>query len=157
MNEAKKGAARLLGCYRTGDANDPETYIAAVVAVLEQYPINTIRAVTAPATGIASKLKWLPSIAEIKEACEAEGPSWSMRYADEWERGARAMIAQRETLAIADQRPRKTYAQLVAECQAVGIMIGPKKPASALAFDAFCEKYKISKEQWDAIPNAKDG
>ena len=68
--EAKKGAARLLGCYRTGDANDPQTYIAAVVTVLQQYPIQIIRAVTEPATGIASKLKWLPSIAEIKEACE---------------------------------------------------------------------------------------
>jgi len=70
LSEAKRGARRLLGCYRTGDANDPETYIAAVVSVLARYPDSVIRDVTEPATGLPAKLKWLPSISEIREECD---------------------------------------------------------------------------------------
>lgn len=70
LTEAKKGASRLLGCYRTGDANDPETYIAAVVSVLSRYDVEIMREVTEPATGLPSRLKWLPSISEIREECE---------------------------------------------------------------------------------------
>lgn len=70
LTEAKRAASRLLGCYRTGDANDPETYIAAVVSILNRYPLEVIAEVTEPATGLPGKLKWLPSIAEIREECE---------------------------------------------------------------------------------------
>lgn len=70
---AKQGAGQLLGCFRTGDAHDPKIYIAAVVAVLERFPVATIKAVTDPSTGLPSKLKWLPTLAEITEACEVHG------------------------------------------------------------------------------------
>lgn len=65
-------AAILVGCFRKADAGDPEIYTAAVVAVLSRYPVEVAAAVTEPATGLPSKLKWLPSIAEITEACEQE-------------------------------------------------------------------------------------
>ena len=72
---AIEGAKVLLGCYRTGEANDPEVYAKSVVAVLAEYPVDVIHAVCDPRYGIASKLKWLPTIAELKEACEvAMGP-----------------------------------------------------------------------------------
>lgn len=63
-------ARLLLGCYRTGDANDPETYVAAIAAVLARYPEEIITAVTHPVSGIAVEVKWLPSVLEVKEACE---------------------------------------------------------------------------------------
>ena len=110
MSAAKAGAARLLGCYRSGDAHDPETYIAAVVAVLAAYPAEVIRAVTEPASGIASTVKWLPAIAEIKEACEARMPSRSARWAESWDRAAAAQLAQRQTLALTDRRRRPQLA-----------------------------------------------
>jgi hypothetical protein len=153
LSAAKKGAIRLLGCYRTGDANDPETYVTAVVAVLERYPVEIICAVTAPATGLASKSKWLPAVAEIRDACE--DLVRTTKYAREWEAQARAQIAGREALAIEHHRPKKTYEQLVAECRAVGIMIGPKGPSHAVDVAAVRQKYGISQEDWDAIPNAK--
>jgi hypothetical protein len=68
----KLAAARamiLMGCYRKTDANDPEVYVAAVVAVLTRYLPEVAIAVTEPATGLPSKAKWLPSIAELVEAC----------------------------------------------------------------------------------------
>jgi hypothetical protein len=59
----------LLGCYRTGDANDPETYVAAITAILARYPEEIITRVTHPATGLPSKKGWLPTVKEVSEAC----------------------------------------------------------------------------------------
>jgi hypothetical protein len=70
QNEAKLGATIILGCYRVGDANDPEIYVTAVIAVLSRYPIEVIRKVTDPAIGLPSESKWLPSVAEVREACD---------------------------------------------------------------------------------------
>src|SRR5882672_12913102 len=73
-------AAILVGCFRKADAGDPEIYTAAVVAVLSRYPVEVAAAVTEPATGLPSRLKWLPSIAEITEACEDRMPGVAPAY-----------------------------------------------------------------------------
>lgn len=62
-------AALLLGCYRTGEANDPTTYVAAITAILAHYPEEVITAVTHPATGLPSKKSWLPTVKEVNDAC----------------------------------------------------------------------------------------
>ena len=59
---AGQRAELLLGCYRTGDANDPEIYVAAITAILSRYPEQVITSVTHPATGLPSKKGWLPTI-----------------------------------------------------------------------------------------------
>ncbi len=59
----------LLGCYRTGEANDPEVYISTVAAVLARYPEAVIREATG-IDGLPSKLKWLPTVSEVREECE---------------------------------------------------------------------------------------
>lgn len=61
----------LFGCFRKGDANDPDTYTAAITAVLSEYPAEVIQHVTDPRTGIARKINWLPTIAEVDAACRA--------------------------------------------------------------------------------------
>jgi hypothetical protein len=61
----------LLGCYRTGEANDPKTYVAAITAVLSRYPQDVITSVTHPVTGLPSKSGWLPTIKEVTDACNA--------------------------------------------------------------------------------------
>jgi hypothetical protein len=65
-------AGLMFACYRRDDANEPEVYLAAVVSVLTRYPQTVVVTVTEPFSGLPSKQKFLPSIAEIKEACEAE-------------------------------------------------------------------------------------
>lgn len=67
---AAERARLLLGCYRTGEANDPQTYVAAITAVLSRYPVDVITAVTHPVTGLPIEVKWLPSVLEVREACE---------------------------------------------------------------------------------------
>lgn len=76
----------MFGCYRRGDANDPDTYVAAVAAVLSRYDAETIKNVTDPFGGIPSRKTengWsgLPDVADVKEACEAEA-SRRARIAD---------------------------------------------------------------------------
>lgn len=66
---ASQRAEILFGSYRKGDANDPDTYCASITAVLATFSEPVVRFVTDPRTGLASTLKWLPSVAEVKEAC----------------------------------------------------------------------------------------
>ena len=66
---AAQRAALLFGCYRRGDANDPDTYCTAVAAVLTGFPQHVVEYVTDPRTGIPGTEQWLPSVAEVKQAC----------------------------------------------------------------------------------------
>jgi len=66
---ATRLATSLFGCYRASEANDPETFIAAVAATLATYPEPIARQVC-DRSGLPSQSKWLPSIAELREACD---------------------------------------------------------------------------------------
>jgi hypothetical protein len=64
--------ARLMfSCYRKDETHDPETYSAAVASIFEGWSRAVVEYVTDPRTGIASELKWLPSVAEVRSACLA--------------------------------------------------------------------------------------
>lgn len=67
---AVQRAKLLAGCYRKSDASDPETYAGAVSAVLAEYAPDIVQRVTDPRTGLPSKLQWLPSVKEVRDACE---------------------------------------------------------------------------------------
>ncbi len=67
---ASERAAVMFGCYRKGDANDPDTYTAAVTLILAEYDPEVIRRVTDPRTGLPRKMKWMPNPAEVAEACD---------------------------------------------------------------------------------------
>ena len=69
---AARLAAKLFGCYRASDANNPEAFLAAATAMLAQYPEAVASKVCDPIRGLCSTAKWLPAIAEIREACERE-------------------------------------------------------------------------------------
>lgn len=92
----------LLGCYRMGDASDPEIYTAAVIAVLSNYPVDTISYVCNPVTGLPGSLKWLPTVAEIKEACETHHGRFLRLL--EIERREREQLAERDKISIKDHR-----------------------------------------------------
>jgi hypothetical protein len=78
---AAERARTLFGCYRKGDANDPETYTAAITAILAEYSPEVIQRVTDPRTGIARTNKWMPNPAEVAEACdEAKGYLEGVRW-----------------------------------------------------------------------------
>ncbi|MGF6434339.1 hypothetical protein ABIE91_009559 [Bradyrhizobium elkanii] len=66
---ASERAKLMLDCYRTGGANNPETFVTAVAATLARYPDEVIYAVTDPTTGIPVQITWMPSIKEVNDAC----------------------------------------------------------------------------------------
>ena len=68
---AAERAKILFGLYRKGDANDPEIYVMGITAILAEYEPDVMRRVTDPREGIARKCKWMPTIAELSDACEA--------------------------------------------------------------------------------------
>ncbi len=70
-SQSLKQARTLLACYRKGEAEDPETYVAAVAALLDGYPEDVRAFVADPRTGIAGKVKFLPTLSEVRDACEA--------------------------------------------------------------------------------------
>ena len=73
-NQQEVGQAldQLLGSYPLGKATNPEIYIAGVTAVLAEYPASGIAAITLPVTGLPRRQKFLPTIAELTEALDAE-------------------------------------------------------------------------------------
>ena len=72
QQEVGQALDQLLGSYPLGKATNPEIYIAAVTALLADYPASVIAAVTHPVTGLPRKCKFLPSIAELSEALDSE-------------------------------------------------------------------------------------
>lgn len=71
---AAERAALLCGCYRRGDANDPDTYITAIAAVLEMFEFDIIREATDPRLGISTSEKFrafMPNSGELKAYCDA--------------------------------------------------------------------------------------
>jgi hypothetical protein len=69
---ATERALLLLGSYRKGEADDPDTYVTAIAAVLTLYDPAIVARVTDPRTGIAGRVKWLPTVHEVRAACEEE-------------------------------------------------------------------------------------
>lgn len=67
-------AKLLIGCYRKGEANDPDLYVSAVAAVLTLYEPEIIRQATDPRIGIQTVEKFvafMPNAGELKAFCEA--------------------------------------------------------------------------------------
>jgi hypothetical protein len=107
--EAAKCAKLILGSYRTGDANDPDTYVRVIAAVLTCYPVEIMKEVSDPRWGIATKIKWLPTLYDVKEACEAAMQPTYRRQREE------AHIAERRQRLSAPTAPRPTLAELQAK------------------------------------------
>lgn len=60
----------LFSAYRTDQYTDPESYMASLGMVFEQYPDEVICYVTDPRTGIQRNKKWPPAISEIVSALD---------------------------------------------------------------------------------------
>jgi hypothetical protein len=77
-DDARKAAAAysserarlLFGQFRKGDANDPETYVASIAAMLAEYPADVVKLATDPRSGLAATQDFLPTVKEIREFCD---------------------------------------------------------------------------------------
>lgn len=62
----------MLDCWRTGSANSTDTYLTAVAAILARYPDQVIYDVTSPTDGLPVQLTWMPSLKEVRDACDKQ-------------------------------------------------------------------------------------
>jgi hypothetical protein len=144
---AASRAKLLLGCYRTGDANDPETYVAAITAVLARYSEGIITSVTHPVTGLPSKKDWLPTVKEVHDACEeAAAPAIRQQQRD---RQIAQTLAEREAIEAQRGEVRPTLEQLKAKYGPDwGLDLDPGKkdrPAfKAPSWDDIAQTYKAA-------------
>lgn len=73
LSYATQRAEVLFGCYRRGDANDPDRYVTAIAAVLTLYDFELMREVTDPRTGIQTTeafMTFMPQSGELKRYCD---------------------------------------------------------------------------------------
>lgn len=104
---AVERAKLMFGCYRKDDAADPETYSAAVAAVLAEYGPDIVQRVTDPRSGLPSKQNWLPTVKEVRDACE-EIDGRRRRMAESAER-EREQLSARKAFGA---KPRPTLEEL---------------------------------------------
>jgi hypothetical protein len=62
----------MLGSFRQSEQAkvDPTVFVPALAAMLASFPEDIVRAVTDPVRGIASEQNWVPTLAELRHACE---------------------------------------------------------------------------------------
>jgi hypothetical protein len=102
--KAKVFSLNLLGSYRSSEVDDPKVYVTNAAAVLCRYPEWVAAQVCGPGTGIQTRQKWLPTVSELREACEA---------------------------AVAEHQARERRAQLARHRVLIDTPYGPKPEAEA--------------------------
>lgn len=65
-------ARTLIGLYPAREVYDARAYVAGMTAVLMSHPADFARRVCDPARGLPSRLKWLPTLADVTGAIAAE-------------------------------------------------------------------------------------
>lgn len=132
---AAKRARILVGCYRKTDASDPEIYAAAVVSVLCRFHPDVVAAVTEPATGLPATCKFLPSIAEIAEACRTRAEDRA---------AARATAAQASLPPVNLEATRR----LPVVDDTPGRLANMYVPAHGPHYAAMCERARTEAPKW---------
>jgi hypothetical protein len=129
---ATEAVTRIIGCYPNGKPSDSETYISALVAVLAGYPPEIVARVSDPVRGVVSKSKFLPTVAELTDACEADMAPLRRRW--------REIKEQRESeekrrLVVTDEGAKKRVAEsmekLSVELSAAPDPVPPKRDGTA--------------------------
>lgn len=70
--EAAELAANLIALWPGKDLANPDAYAAAVTALFAAYPRDIVKRVCNPVTGLPSRLKFFPVIADLAEALRTE-------------------------------------------------------------------------------------
>ena len=142
----------MLSCYRKDEAHNPEVYSSAVSAVLaDGYSRDIVDFVTDPRTGLPSRNKFLPSVAEVREACEMlMGPR--RQYEDKLKRRAEQLDA-RDEWNKPRTGPRKTADEILKSFEEVGFEFGSSKKRIKVSPEEFQQRYGISQQDFNELPS----
>jgi len=129
----------MLACYRLPDAGDPEVFVAAVAAVFSHYPPEIAQRVADPVSGLPAKSKWIPSVAEVREACDRlHGENLRMAQSDA---RRHRQLAEREEWETKSRIPKAKWDALRQE------FITPEQKMSPADWQAHAERLR-----YDANP-----
>jgi hypothetical protein len=83
----------MFACWRKTEADTPQVFLDAAIAILADYPDDIITVVTDPRVGLPGKIKWPAQPSEVREACEQRMEI--RRALDVWNRRTAEQIAAR--------------------------------------------------------------
>jgi hypothetical protein len=138
----------LCGCYRASEVADPMIFNEAALRIMCNYPVDILKAVSDPAGGLPARLKWFPTLAELKEACEMLMEP-RRQYEDKIRRRAERLDARDEW--NSRPTPRKTAAEILAMFEEVGLEFGSQKKRIIVSPEEFMSNYSISRAEFDAL------
>lgn len=117
---AAKFCESLMGQFRRNDADDPDTFVTAITAIMADYPPVVLEVVCSPTAGLATNGNFVTSVFEVREACNAQLDLMIGRW--KWDRlppERKAKIAavtrQEQVLALISESVRPTKADLKAK------------------------------------------
>lgn len=149
-------ATLLFRSYRTTGADTPESFLAAIVGMLERYHPDVVRAVCDPVSGLPSRSNFLPSVAEVRTACEeALNP---VKRAEQRKQSIEKQLRERDEIE-AHVPPTQSYDDFCAEMAARGMPIKrADKDRAKFTPELVQAKFGITSDQWAAWPatNAKE-
>jgi hypothetical protein len=127
---AAEAVERLSSYFHPIETGDARIFLSGAIELFARYPKVVTDQALDVSIGLPSKHKFWPRISEIKETLdELHGP---IKFAKQWDERAREQIAARRTM-IEHHTQRAISA-----------------PTPAVAWN---ERFGISKEAWDAIPD----
>jgi hypothetical protein len=146
---------RLLGSYPTTNLHDPEIYMAELLAMFLRYPL------WAGERGIheakRESPKFIPSVPTIELACEklVKSQRQTLTYAQQWDEQTKTQLEERAKIAQTQHAHRPEFMQRMRdEMAAAGMpILGDNVPSVEFTAEAVKEKYKISDEAWNQIPD----
>jgi hypothetical protein len=151
--EAQSYLKILCGCYRQSEIADPMIFNEAALRIMCNYPVDILKAVTDPAAGLPAKLKWFPSLAELKKALEILMES-RRQYEDKLKRRAEQLDA-RDEWQKTRTGPRKTAAEILRMFEEGGFKFGCQKKRITVSPEEFMQRYGISRAEFDALGPSK--
>jgi hypothetical protein len=151
QQDAAKATDALFRFCTPVDVGEPRAFLAAVIGVFMEYPVEVMEAVADPVRGLPSRVK-RPDLVDIRTACEeAYQPIRRKRKRDE--------IAEqrRRALPPPERAPRPTREEIAAKYSDLFRRKDAETGRRVRGFRPFAEiaaKYGVTQEQIDALPNA---
>jgi len=141
----------LFSYFPPREVGDPMVVLAGTVELLMQYPRSVLASILSPISGLPATMKWAPSVAEIREACESR-----MAPIRDRQRAQAALRDQlQERQQIEDRSSRKSYDEIADDLARHGINIraGRSAGSAGQSKDQFKERFGLSDADFDAIPD----
>ena len=140
VEEGERAARMLMGFYPAREVNDAVIFVRGMTAMMAAYPVDFVRRVIDPVNGLPSRLKWLPTLADVKAALEAEKArrnriAANARYVLDLDRQRQAKAAddarwEAERARLTPEQRKQLAEGLVAQIKAVPV-VDPEAPQQA--------------------------